>query len=427
MANKIKNILAVVVFSAFMAGGCASTSHHGMGHLEKELSLDRWLDDVAIPYLVKELSEDPRFKGQPFLLVSMKGDNVQPRIDDLTLHIRERLVDSLLTRPGIGLIWRPAIKPWQHHTSLAQVECNPAAREKIYVGIDSAISDFNGKLYVKIRALDISEKKWVTGFGISWEGEPDRHHQSAIQNSNPDNYLLGLRPLPFGDKQADLLAAYLSKNLSCLFTNMELDEVIVHVDDRNLGRIRYFENTFSLVKNYLAKYREVTVTDKPAAANIVVVPKVHEIYQGFYQVWVSAKYKNNGQYIPGRETEAYVFLEDREPIAKPAPKKTVVPPPAYERDLDLCFYDFREGRDNDLYALLRKYPRVTRVERQYGGCHGASMCVCYDISVYSAKYGKMEELMLWLDANLGTLGENAYRLEPVSEKKIRVVFTRGFE
>ena len=45
-------------------------------------SLDSWLEDTLIPYLVQQLGRHPRFKGQPVLLVRMQGDNVQPRIDD---------------------------------------------------------------------------------------------------------------------------------------------------------------------------------------------------------------------------------------------------------------------------------------------------------------------------------------------------------
>jgi len=53
-------------------------------------SLDSWLEDALIPYLVQQLGRHPRFKGQPVLLVRMQGDNVRPRIDDLTDQIRQK-------------------------------------------------------------------------------------------------------------------------------------------------------------------------------------------------------------------------------------------------------------------------------------------------------------------------------------------------
>ena len=74
-----------------------------------ELSLDKWLEDTLIPYLVQQFGEHPRFKGQPILLVRMHSDNVQPRIDELTDHIREKIIDSLVREPGLDLYWRPSI------------------------------------------------------------------------------------------------------------------------------------------------------------------------------------------------------------------------------------------------------------------------------------------------------------------------------
>ena len=140
-------------------------------------------------------------------------------------------------------------------------------------GIDTSISSVNGKLSVKLRALDIAEKRWVSGFGISWQGKASPMQKKALEEQHPDEYLLGLRPLPFNERQADLLAAYLSRNLSCLFNTMERDETIVYVKKENPGKINYFENAFGLVANYLARYREVTVTDDPAKANITVSGK----------------------------------------------------------------------------------------------------------------------------------------------------------
>ena len=63
-------------------------------------SLDRWLEDDLIPYLLLQFGQHPRFKGQPILLVAMQGNNVQPRIDDLTDLIRDKINDALLKKSG---------------------------------------------------------------------------------------------------------------------------------------------------------------------------------------------------------------------------------------------------------------------------------------------------------------------------------------
>jgi len=325
------------------------------------------------------------------------------------------------------------------------VQCNRTKKEDYYIGIDAFISSINGKLNVKIRALDIVEKKWITGFGIAWQGNPSSMQKKALHKTSPDEYLLGLRPLPFNERQADLLAAYLSRNLSCLFYNMELDEVIVYVKKENPGKIKYFNSAFNLVSNYLARYKEVTVTDDPAKANIVVFVKVHEIHKELFQVWVSARYKQDKKYVPGRETEAYVSLpvkviaikEKKEeiPIEKPIEKPVIPveikpiikPEPSYLSDFDLCFYDYIDNFEGRIYPMLKNYPGVIRIQRLYNKCKGVSSCVCYEISVNSKRYRKMEELIQWLRGSLNGSGAYRYNLKPVSGKSIRIFFTRGFE
>jgi hypothetical protein len=309
--------LAILIFIVSMfTGGCVTTHKSNGNYVGGGMPLDEWIYHVATPYLQKELSENPRFAGEPFLLVSMQRENVDPMISDLTLELREKLIDGLLAKPGIGLVWRPSEKMWKHHTSLSQMECNPIVKEKYYIGIDASLSTVSNKLDVKIRALDISEKKWVTGFGISWQGVPSSLQKKSVQQKKPDNYLLGLRPLPFNAEQADLLASYLSKNLSCLFVNMELDEAIVHIEKENPNKIKYFENAFGLVSSYLAKYRGVTVANDASRANIVAHIKVHEIHNGFYQVWLNAIDLKKNKYVPGRETEAYVSLPEKNTVVR---------------------------------------------------------------------------------------------------------------
>jgi len=421
----VKHLIVAVFISCLLVSGCVTTPKPGKSHVEKDISLEDWMDYVAVPYLIKELAESPRFKGEPFLLVDMDRDNVQAQIDGLTLHIREEMIDALLTKPGVGLVWRPSTKPWEHHTSLTQVECTQAIKEKYYVGIDASISSINGELNVKIRALDIAEKRWVTGFGISWQGRPTSMHKNALQIKNPDNYLLGLRPLPFGKRQADLLAAYLSRNLSCLFTDMELDEAVVYVKNKNPEKIRYFENTFDLVKNYLARYREVMVTDDPSEANIIVSARAHEIHSGLYQVWMSAQYKKNGKYLPGRETEAYVSLDAPKSAVQNENKTTFFP--SNPGDFGICFYDYSDSFESQIYPMLKRYPGLTGIQRMYDRCGSVPSCVCYEITVDSKRYGKMEELTQWLDTSLNASGAYKFILKPLSAKKIRITFSKGFQ
>jgi len=278
-------------------------------------SLDTWLEDTLIPYLVQQLGRHPRFKGQPVLLVRMQGDNVQPRIDDLTDQIRQKIMDALLKQPGLDLSWRPAIHPWRHHRSLEEVSCGDFRKIHYYVGIDSGLTRVEGHLYVKIRALNLVEQKWVSGFGKSWQGVPTAAQRAALDREHPDDHLRGLRPLPFSDRQPDLLAAYLARNLSCLIRQGEEDGPVVYVENVAVNTPKVFQTTLELVAKYLARFREVEVTDDPTQANLTVVTEIHAIHQNLRQVWVAARHRQGAKYLPGAETEAYVLIDTRKQTA----------------------------------------------------------------------------------------------------------------
>jgi hypothetical protein len=276
-----------------------------------ESSLNIWLEKSLIPYLLQQFAQHPRFKGQPLLLVRMQGENVLPRIDDLTQQIRDKINDALLTKSGLNLAWRPAIQPWQHHQSLEDISCADYNTVRYYIGIDTGLSKVKRKLYVKVRALNLGEHKWVSGFGKSWTGMPTRNQLDALTREHPDNYLRGLRPLPFSDREPDMLAAYLARNLSCLLRQAETDDLVVHVAPPAPDTPKMVKTTLELVGKYLTRFREVEVTDDRNRANVTVVSAIHSIDQDLHQVWLSARQRQAGTYLPGADTEAYVLMKSQ--------------------------------------------------------------------------------------------------------------------
>jgi len=271
-------------------------------------TLELWLVESLVPYLVQQLGQHPRFKGQPVLLVRMQGENIPDDIDDLTKQIREKITDALLKENGLNLVWRPAIKPWQHQRSLADVACFDDGRVRYYIGIDASLSQMNRILQVKVKALNLNERKWVSGFGKSWAGKPTPGQLAALDRKQPDEYLLGRRPRPFSDRQPDLLAAYLAGNLSCGLRKGESDELIVHVSSPDPASPRVIKTTMKLVGRYLARFKEVQVTDDSTRANISLVSTVHGIDQELHQVWISARRRQGDIYLSEAETEAYLIL-----------------------------------------------------------------------------------------------------------------------
>ena len=308
--NFLKTVLWLRILLLLLClTACAGYQNpNGTDPFSGQPDLDTWLEKNLVPYLNQQLGRHPRFKGQPFLLVRMQGDNVMPHIDDLTEQIRDQIKDGLLETGGLNLTWRPAREPRQNPQSLHEISCGVDSTIQYYIGIDAGLTGMNRKLYVKIRALNIAEQKWISGFGQSWTGRPTQSQLDALDRKKPDDYLLGMRPLPFSEKQPDLLAAYLARNLSCLLRQGKADDLIVHVARPAPDSPRTIKTAVELLDRYLARYREVEVTDDPNEANVTILSAVHSIDKDLYQVWISARKKKGEIYLPGAETEAYVTL-----------------------------------------------------------------------------------------------------------------------
>ena len=260
----------------------------------------------------------------------MQGDIVKPRIDDLTGRIRGKIIDALLKAPGIDLAWRPAVQPWQHHQRLEDVTCGEFRKNHYFIGIDCGLTRLRRNLFVKVRALNLAEQKWVTGFGRAWEGQPTQRQLAALDREHPDEYLRGLRPLPFSDRQPDLLAAYLARNLSCLLRQAEtIDEPVVYVENPAGHTPQAIKTALNLVGNYLARFREVEVTDDPGRANVTVIAAIHNIHQDLHQVWVSARHRPHKTYLAGAETEAYVLIDGQPPAYGPGTQPPGSPDPLH--------------------------------------------------------------------------------------------------
>ena len=308
IGDRLRPYILLLIFLGLSA--CSATQvHREVGLPASGSSLDTWLEDTLIPYLLQQLSQHPRFKGQPILLVGLRGEEVRSRVDDLTGEIRSKIGDALLKQPGLDLAWQPTGPPRENHHRLADVSCGTYRKVQYYIGLDCGLTRLEGKLYVKVRALNLAEQKWVAGFGKSWEGRPTAAQLAALAREHPDEYLRGRRPLPFSEEQPDLLAAYLARNLSCLLRQTESDDLVVHIAEPSAEAPAIFKTTLELVGKYLARMREVEVTADPNQANVSLVVEIHAIHQGLHQIWVSARHRHDETYLPGAETEAYVWID----------------------------------------------------------------------------------------------------------------------
>ncbi len=292
---------AILIITLFLAA-CATPS---TGLTSWGMDLDTWLDQDLTPYLAKKLSEHPRFKGEPVLIIVMQDGQPTPTTNEFALGIRDRLLDSLVDTPGITLAWQPGQSQWQTAQTASSIDCS-RSHVHYYIGID--VSRVNsGRYHISVRALDLEDQSWTPGLSSQWTGPLTTAHRRAFEKKTTDNSLRGSRELPFEASQTDLMAAYLAHNLTCSMFRDSHDSysTIAEVDTTASPPLI---GTVELVSNNLARYQAVTVTDQPEQAAAVLKGKAHAIDDDLYQYWITVLPKDSSVDVQAASTSAYVRL-----------------------------------------------------------------------------------------------------------------------
>ena len=299
-----------------LATGCSQNplrSEH-----KAESSLQDWVGNELAPYVAQQLSQHPRFKGEPVIVVRLDGDDIQPDIDGLTRSIRGQLMDGLLKTPGVHVPWQPQQQPAQHHRRLDQVQCGRSRDASYFIGIEIARTT-TAQFRVSVRALDVQAGEWVSGFSHHWSGSLTGSELRALQVRRTDESLRGLRVLPFSAGQPDLAAAYLANNLSCLLRQQDVEDLKIKVETLASDQPQ-LRTLLDLIGNNLSRYREVQVTDAGRQANFVLRGETHLIQPGLYQVWVILHPKDSGMHLAGMDTATWIRIP---PAGSPPGRRSV--------------------------------------------------------------------------------------------------------
>ena len=98
-----------------------------------------------------------------------------------------------------------------------------------YIGIELQ-QKLDSSYAVNVRALDLEDRNWVTGFGKRWQGKLSTSQRQAMRQTRIDETFLGARDVPFTLAQTDLLAAHLAHQLTCTLQKRVEDDYVVSVD-----------------------------------------------------------------------------------------------------------------------------------------------------------------------------------------------------
>ena len=283
----------------------------------REKDLDQWLDRELVPYVTQQLKVHPRFKNETVMFVVLEDNAPAPTSNKLALSLRDRLLESTIDSAGVSI-------GWQQGRSGASLESRPddCVHDSVhyYIGLELS-QNLDSRYSVTVRALDLEDRTWVTGFGKQWSGRLSTIQRQAMRQQSVDMTFLGARDVPFTLEQTDLLAAHLAHQLSCtLKQQMEEDYVVSTENSAPVGD--GLDGTVELIGNNLANRQALRLTSDNDKTNAVLSGKAHQIDDVLYQYWLTVTPESGNDNLAALSVSAYIVL----PYAEPAPPSAERPP-----------------------------------------------------------------------------------------------------
>src|SRR5210317_836485 len=274
----------------------------------REKDLDRWVDRNLIPYVRQQLVVHPRFKNETVMFVVLDDNAPASTTNALALSIRDRLLAAAVDTPGVEI-------GWQQGRSGVTLESTPqdCMHDDVhyYVGIELT-QKLDGSYAVNVRALDLEDRNWVTGFGRRWQGRLSTSQRQAMRQERVDETFLGARDMPFTLAQTDLLAAQLAHRLSCTLKKRIEDDYVVSIDLVE-PPASGLEGTVELISNNLANRQALTLSTDNSTTNAILSGKAHRIDGVLHQYWVTVTPSRDTEEIAALSASAYIVLpESRE-------------------------------------------------------------------------------------------------------------------
>ena len=268
--------LGLLTFGASEVMAQAPTIASSWSH---EVELAQWVDDELTPYLAEVLVQHPRFKGQLLRFVSVHEERTSAPRDELTRSIIRRLDDTLHNTPGVRF--------WSIPVDAGGTGCRIQDTPDYEIGIE-IVRTSREQYRVAVRALDIAERHWVSGFGRHWQGQLTDRERDMLANRLVVAAVPGTRPRPFSEEQVDLLAQSLAQDLRSDLCGRPGGVIKVHLSlDEDAPIIA--SRVLPLLRHNLSAVRNVVIVDDPASASLHLQTHIEAIDGDLHQVWISAE------------------------------------------------------------------------------------------------------------------------------------------
>ena len=284
----------------------------------REKDLDQWFDRDLVPYVQQQLLKHPRFKNETVMFVVLDDNAPASASNALALSLRDRLLAAAVDTHGVAI-------GWQQGRSGTSLESQPhdCLHDDVhyYIGIELT-QNLDGSYAVDVRALDLEDRNWVTGFGKRWQGKLATTQRQALRQTRIDETFLGARDVPFTVAQTDLLAAQLAHKLSCTLKKRVEDDYVVasrpiEPDAPEL------HGTVELISNNLANRQALTFSNDADKTNASLSGKAHQIDGVLYQYWITVMPEDDNPDVRALSASAYIILPTTEPqvaMSPPEPK-----------------------------------------------------------------------------------------------------------
>jgi hypothetical protein len=269
----------------------------------KERNLDRWFDQELVPFVTTQLVEHPRFKNETVMFVVLDNNAPASVSNALALSLRDRLLDAALNTAGVSIGWRQGGTPTTRSTQA--IDCTHDDVH-YYIGLELA-RHLDGTYGVTVRALDLEDRNWVSGFSESWKGQLSTIQRQAARESLADKTFRGARDVPFAGEETDLLAAHLAHELSCAL-HRETSGSYVIAADRDGEASDSISATAELVGNNLARQDALELTNDDGLVNASLSGKAHRIDGALFQYWLTVTPTNPDDELSTLSASAYILM-----------------------------------------------------------------------------------------------------------------------
>lgn len=261
-----------------------------------------WADQSLTPWLVRQLTGHPRFKGEPVRVAAFDGETEDATPNLLSASLVSRVEDRLAQENGVRLAWRRPSPDWSAAVPSLKPSCRP--REEVYViAIESGLLADGVAAFIRARILDVRDRQWVPGAMREWQGRPDAGERVKLVSETRRDEFAGSRDLPFESGQEDLLAARAAESLACALLAHPAEDLRLWYSTETREPA---EGTVArLVPQYLARSGLLRLSGTEGDANMVLAVESQALDQATRQLWIILEPTAADPDLPSVRTSLY--------------------------------------------------------------------------------------------------------------------------